>query len=103
MFPQLMMILGFVYITTSMHDRLLEPRQSRQKKPYAPNPAQPGGSHAISDKLDKVNMRPQNMDIDELFSEPESTGPSGSAQAPDLSGRPETQNPSDSSETGNPL
>ena len=102
-FPQLMMILGFVYITTSMHDRLLEPRQSRQKKPYAPNLAQSGGSHAISDKLDKVNMRPQNMDIDELFSEPESTGTSGSTETPALSGGTETRNPSDNSETGNPM
>jgi hypothetical protein len=61
--------LGFLYITTSVHDSLLRPREAKPKKQYTGSPDRAGTSHAISDKLEKVNMRPQNMEIDDLFSD----------------------------------
>ena len=72
MLPQILMGLGFLYITTSVHDSLLRPREAKPKKQYTGSPDRAGTSHAISDKLEKVNMRPQNMEIDDLFSESES-------------------------------
>jgi uncharacterized protein YybS (DUF2232 family) len=72
MLPQILMGLGFLYITTSVHDSLLRPRDAKPKKQYTGSPDRTGASHAISDKLEKVNMRPQNMEIDDLFSESES-------------------------------